>query len=105
MLHSADMGDKTKWLEYFADGVRYSLQSALFRVKHALQSLTMEERPSPKEKEVLAIIEERKEVTSTDIASRLHVSRQQAFNLLKNLVNKGLLTRFGTTKASYYIMK
>lgn len=105
MLHSADEGDKTKWLEYFADGVRYSLQSALFRVENAMKTLSISQRPTPKEQEVLRMFEAMKELTSTDVARKLDVSRQQAFNLLKSLVNKGLLMRHGTTKASYYTMK
>jgi Fic family protein len=102
MLHSADQGDKTKWLEYFSDGVRYSLQSALFKAKHAMRTLSFDERPTTREKEVLALMTEMKEITSSDVSSKFQVSRQQAFNLLKALVDKGLINRHGTTKASYY---
>ena len=105
MLHTADKGDKTKWLEYFSEGVMFSLQGALARVKEALTKLNIEERPTGKEREVLDIIQEAKEVTSTDIAQSLKVSRQQAHNLLKALVNKGLLDKKGKTKKSYYFMK
>lgn len=104
-LHSADTGDKTEWLEYFSDGVKYSLQGSLARVKQALLSLKVEERPSPKERQVLDIIQERKEITSTEVAESLKVSRQQAHRLLKSLVEKGLLTKKGKTKKSYYYLK
>jgi len=40
-LHSADSGDKTKWLEYFTDGVKYSLQSALGRIKEGLSDFPL----------------------------------------------------------------
>lgn len=104
-LHSADKGNKTEWLEYFSDGVKYSLQGALTKVKEAVFKLKVEERPTPKEKEVLDIIQERKEITSTDIADLLKVSRQQAHSLLKALVNKGFLGKKGSTKKSYYYLK
>ena len=55
-LHSADKGDKTAWLEYFSDGVKYSLQSALARVKDAVDNISMEERLTPREKEVLKML-------------------------------------------------
>ena len=104
-LHSADSGDKTEWLEYFSDGVKYSLQSALSRIEGALFKLKIEERPTAKERQVLEIVQEQKEVTSSDVAKVLDVSRQQAHSLLKSLIEKGFLTRKGTTKSSYYLMK
>jgi len=36
-LHTADTGNKTEWLEYFSEGIMYSLQSALSRVKQAFK--------------------------------------------------------------------
>jgi len=105
MLHSADEGDKTKWLEYFSDGVKYSLQSALAKVQNAVKTLKIAERPTTKEKVVLNMMTKQPEITSREIALALRVSRQQAHNLLKSLVDKGLAERRGTTKSSYYILK
>ncbi len=105
MLHTADKGDKTEWLEYFAEGVGYSLQSALARFENAMQGLSVKNRPTPKEGEVLVFLKEQKEVTSSDLAKKFEVSRQQAHNLLKSLVDKGLLEQKGSTKSSYYFLK
>lgn len=105
MLHSADSGDKTEWLEYFSDGVKYSLQSALARAKEAIMSLRIDEQPTPKEREVLKMIQEKHEITSQMVAKALRVSRQQAHGLLSNLVDKGLIDKKGSTKSSYYFMK
>jgi len=104
-LHSADFGDKTEWLEYFANGVKYSLQSALSRVKEGLSRLKIEKRPTPKEKQVIEIIRKKRQVTSSDIAEDLDVSRQQAHNLLTSLIEKGIIGKKGKTKSSYYYMK
>lgn len=104
-LHSADSGNKTEWLEYFSEGVMYSLQSSLARIQNAIRTLSIKERPTTKERQVLEIMQEQPEITSTEIASQLKVSRQQAHNLLRSLVNKGLLERKGTTKSSYYVLK
>jgi Fic family protein len=104
-LHTADEGDKTEWLEYFTDGIRFSLQAALSRVKEAQLALRVEDRPSPKERRVLEIITERKQVTSSDLVRLLKVSRQQAYNLLKGLMSKGLIDKKGQTKKSYYFLK
>ncbi len=105
MLHSADKGNKTKWLEYYSDGVMYSLQSALAKIKTAIKTLNIEERPSPKEREVIKIIDENRQVTSQIIAKSLHVSRQQAHKLLRSLLDKGLVGKKGSTKSSYYFLK
>ncbi len=105
MLHSADNGDKSQWLEYFSDGVKYSLQSAYARVKNAVKTLAFQDQPTPKEKEVLIYLTEHPEITSTDIAGKLKVSRQQAHALLKSLVEKGLVMKKGITKRSFYALK
>lgn len=104
-LHTADNSDKTEWLEYYSEGVMYSLKSALERVKNSLKMLSIAERPTPKEKMVLDIILKQPEITSKEIAQALKVSRQQAHNLLRSLVEKNLVGRKGSTKSSYYFLK
>lgn len=105
MLHTADEGNKTEWLEYFTDGIKYSLQSALSKAQNSMRTLKMIDRPTPKEKGVLDIMTKEPELTSTEIADKLNVSRQQAHNLLSSLVEKGLLKRKGSTKGSYYVLE
>jgi Fic family protein len=104
-LHSADSGDKTEWLEYFTDGVKYSLQSALAKIEEGLKSVSFDMRPSKREKDVLELIKKYKEITSSDVAKDLNISRQQAFNLLDGLISKGYLEKQGSTKNSFYILR
>ena len=104
-LHSADSGDKTEWLEYFSDGVKYSLQGALARVKNAVLTLDIDQRPTAKEKEVFKLFQVIKQMTSTDLAKKMSISRQQAHRLLRSLVTKGLLSKKGQTKSTYYFLK
>ncbi|MCA9372516.1 Fic family protein [Candidatus Woesebacteria bacterium] len=104
-LSTADKGDKTEWLEYFTDGMKYSLQSALGRVSNAMKSIDVEDRPTGKEQEVLEFLQTHKQVTSTDIAEEFNVSRQQAHKLLSGLVGKGFIRKKGHTKSSYYFLK
>ena len=104
-LHSADSGDKTEWLEYFSDGVKYSLQGALARVKNAVFTLNINQRPTAKEKQVLKLFQTIKQMTSTDLAKKINISRQQAHSLLRSLVNKGFLEKRGQTKSAYYFLK
>lgn len=109
-LHSADSGDKTAWLEYFLEGIAYSLQAAQARVellKDRTGKILGEKRVlvSNREEEALRIIIDRKAIKTSDIQNALSVSRQQAHNLLSSLVKKGVLTKYGSTKLSYYKLK
>lgn len=104
-LHTADAGDKTEWLDYFTDGMKYSLQSAYAKYKNALTTLSASERLTPKEQKVVAILQEKGEIISSDLSEILRVSRQQAHSLLSALVEKGFLGKKGNTKASYYYIK
>lgn len=108
ILHTADEGDKTLWLEYFLEGISYSLQAALARIKELsgakLDEVTGEKRVlvTNREEDVLQIVLEKKAVKMTDVSETLSVTRQQAHALLASLVKKGILEKFGKTKTSYY---
>lgn len=105
LLHTADTGDKSQWLQYFCDGVKYSLQSAFGRLKIAMRTLSVPNRPTRRESEVLAMFDNQKEITSSEVVSKLEVTRQQAHNLLTALIDKGFVAKRGSTKSSYYILK
>lgn len=104
-LHTADQGDKTIWLEYFTDGVKFSLQSALSRIESGLSQMSFDIRPTPRESDALKLIQQYRQMNSADVVKELKISRQQAFNLLKALTEKGFVEKKGTTKNSYYILK
>ncbi len=104
-LHSADKGSQTQWLEYFTDGVKYSLQSALSRIETGMTQLSFDLRPSPRERDALKIIQKYRQISTADLLRELKITRQQAFNLLKALTEKGYIEKKGTTKDSYYVIK
>ena len=104
-LHTADGGDKTEWLEYFTDGVKYSLQGALAKARNAISTLAVSQQPTPREQEVLKVFSDIEEVNSGIVASKLGVTRQQAHKLLQSLVKRGLIEKHGSTKSSYYKLK
>jgi Fic family protein len=101
-LASADGGQQTNWLEYYTDGMKYSLQSALAKAKASSETLPVNSRPSRREAEVFELFSLGRQLTTKQVANHLNISRQQAFNLLHGLVNKGLLEKKGSTKDSYY---
>ena len=101
-LSKADGGEHTVWIEYFTDGVKYSLLSALENAKKAVVTLNIGERLTTKEKEILKLAQELNEFITSDIVDRLGVSRQQVHKLLASLVKKGFINKSGSTKASMY---
>lgn len=104
-LSSADKGNKSEWLTYFTDGVKYSLQSALSRIETAMQTEKVADRPTPKEQAILTYLSSHAEVTSQDLVAEFNISRQQAHKLLAGLVDKGYVQKKGDTKGSFYKLK
>ena len=107
-LHLADKKPETDWLEYFLEGIAYSLQAAIARINDLkntkFEEVTGEKRVlvTNREEEVLQIAIEKKAIKTIDIQESLSVTRQQAHALLHSLVKKGLLDKYGKTKTSYY---
>src|SRR3989344_25424 len=91
-LHLADAGDETGWLEYFLEGIAYSLQAASGRIelmrKAGVEEVMGEKRVlvTPREEQVLEIVINKKAVKTPDIEGALSVTRQQAHSLLASLV-------------------
>jgi len=104
-LSSADKGNKSEWLTYFTDGVKYSLQSALSRIETAMQTEKVADRPTPKEQAILTYLSSHAEVISQDLVAEFNISRQQAHKLLAGLVDKGYVQKKGDTKGSFYKLK
>ncbi|KKP57945.1 MAG: Fic family protein [Candidatus Gottesmanbacteria bacterium GW2011_GWA1_34_13] len=110
-LHTADTGSKTEWLEYFLEGISFSLKAALERIKDVterrIEAIKGDKRVlvSHREEDVLQIVLELKQVKTSDVVKHLQVSRQQAQSLLHNLVDKDILIKLGKTKASWYQLK
>lgn len=103
-LHTADSGDKTMWLEYFTDGIKFSLQGALAKAKGALSTVSISKQPTPREKDVLELFQAYQEVSSAMVGESLHVTRQQAHKLLQALEKRGFIKKIGSTKSSYYVL-
>ncbi len=103
-LHTADSGDKTLWLEYFTDGIKFSLQGALAKAKDSLTTVSVSKQPTPREKDVLELFQMHQEVSSTMVATKFHVTRQQAHKLLQALEKSGFVKKIGSTKSSYYVL-
>jgi Fic family protein len=102
-LSMADKGNLTQWLEYFTDGLKYSLESAIAKAENSLSQISVLMRLTPREKQVLEKFTSMGEFTSADVVKFLKVSRQQVNLIIKGLMEKGRIEKKGgTTKGAFY---
>lgn len=98
-------GDLTDWLEYAAEGLQLTLEKVWARI----QRLTAESGSRrivlrPKQEKLLNLLRDHASLTPRQIWEDLGVSRQGAMDLLKPLIEAGLIRRVGTKKSGRYIL-
>src|SRR5713101_8477518 len=98
-------GDLTEWLEYAAEVIRLTLEKVWVRI----QQLAAETGPAklvlrPKQEHLLQMLRDRKSLAPREIWEGIGVSKQGAMNLLKPLIEAGLVRRIGTKKSGQYIL-
>ena len=97
--------DLTQWLEYSAEGLLLTLE----RVWQRVQKFTGQTGPAklvlrPRQEQLLQLLRDKKSMTPSEIWAALGVSRQGAMDLLKPLIQAGLVKKIGTKKAGQYIL-
>lgn len=99
-------GDLTNWIEYSAAGLRLTLE----RVWTRLQKLTARSSKAklvlrPKQEQLLHLLRERKALTPREIWDGIGISKQGALDLLRPLIQAGLVRRIGTKKTGRYVLR
>jgi len=100
-----ERNDLTSWLEYSADGLRVTLEHVWTRI----QKLTAHAGKKklvlrPKQEQLLHLLRERKALTPREIWEGVGVSKQGALDLLRPLIEAGLVKRVGTKKTGRYLL-
>ena len=98
--------DLTSWLEYLAEGLEVTLQHVWTRIQRfAAQSAGQKLTLRPRQEQLLQLLRERGSLAPREIWAFLGVSRQGAMDLIKPLVEAGLVVREGTRKSGRYKLK
>lgn len=98
--------DLTLWLEYVAEGLETSLQRVWTRLrKFAALSAAPRLILRPRQEQLLQFLRDRGGMTPQEIWGALGISRQGALNLIKPLVEAGLIVREGTRKSGRYRLR
>ncbi len=107
--HYQEGKDFTPWLEYFTEGFLVEARKALEQIQaigfgkvSKKSDQVFLDRDAIQIMDFLTTIGQ---ITSDDVVDILKVAKRTAQLKLKKLVDKGLLTRQGSTTATYYILK
>lgn len=97
--------DLTGWLDYCAEGLGLTLERVWTRVqKFAAQTKQKKLVLRPRQEQLLQLLRDQKSLTPREIWDALAVSKQGALDLLRPLIQAGLIKRIGTQKTGRYIL-
>lgn len=97
--------DLTGWLDYCAEGLLLTLERVWTRVqKFAAQTRQKKLVLRPRQEQLLQLLRDQKSLTPREIWDALAVSKQGALDLLRPLIQAGLVKRIGTQKTGRYIL-
>jgi len=95
--------DLTEWLEYVAEGIEKTLSAVWKRIERfSAQAVAPKLTLRPRQEQLLHFLRERRTMTPAEIWEAVGVSRQGAMDLLKPLLQAGLVIREGTRKTGRY---
>jgi Fic family protein len=97
--------DLSAWLEYCAQGLRLTLETAWLRI-HTLQVRSVEKLVlRPRQEQLLLLLRDHGGMMPADIWHALGVSRQGAMDLLRPLLDAGVVEKIGGNKTGRYVLK
>ncbi len=99
-------GDLTSWLEYCAEGLLQTLEQVWDRMGQLALATTREPLVlRPRQEQLLKLLGKGGGMTPAAIREALKVSKQGSMDLLRPLLQAGLVKRIGTLKTGRYILK
>ena len=98
-------GDLSDWLEYSAEAIRLTLERVWERVRR-LEILAGKPKLTlrPRQERLLQLLRERGALAPREIWDAIGVSRQGAMDLLRPLLQAGVIRKIGTKKSGKYIL-
>lgn len=97
--------DLTAWLEYSATGLRKTLERAWLRIQ-TFQSASVEKLVlSPRQEHLLHLLRDHGSMAPSEIWQALKVSRQGAMDILRPLLDAGLVEKIGGKKTGHYVLR
>ena len=103
--HAGD--DLSGWLEYCAEGLRTTLERAWLRIQTIQGGASGARKLAlrPRQEQLLHLLRDHGSMVPNEIWSALAVSRQGAMDLLRPLIEAGLVEKVGGAKTGHYVLK
>jgi Fic family protein len=97
--------DLSAWLEYCAAGLRQTLARAWLRIQTFQVKSTEKLVLRPRQEQLLHLLRDHRSMAPSEIWKALGVSRQGAMDLLRPLLNVGLVEKVGGKKTGRYTLR
>ena len=97
--------DLSGWLEYCAEGLRQTLERVWLRVQAFNVKSPDKLVLRPKQERLLQLLRDHRSMAPAELWKTLDVSRQGAMDLLRPLIEAGLVEKVGTKKNGRYILR
>ncbi|MEW6427210.1 MAG: Fic family protein [Thermodesulfobacteriota bacterium] len=97
--------DLTGWLEYNAEGLRQTLERVWLRTRTLQSSGPAKVILRPKQERLLLFLRDHGSMAPAELWAALGVSRQGAMDLLRPLLEAGLVEKIGSRKSGRYSLR
>ena len=97
--------DLSHWLEYCAEGLQQTLESVWLRIQAFKVKSPNKLVLRPKQERLLQLLRDHGSLAPKEIWEALEVSRQGAMDLLRPLIEAGVVEKLGTKKSGRYVLK
>lgn len=97
--------DMSAWLEYCAAGLRQTLKRAWLRIQTLQVKSTEKLVLRPRQEQLLHLLRDHGGMAPAEIWEALGVSRQGAMDLLRPLLDAGVVEKVGGNKTGRYVLK
>ena len=97
--------DLTAWLEYCAAGLRQTLERAWLRIQTFQTKTAKKLVLRPRQEQLLRLLRDHGSMPPGEIWEALGVSRQGAMDLLRPLLDAGLVEKVGGKKTGRYVLR
>ena len=97
--------DLTAWLEYCAAGLRQTLERAWLRIQTFQVKSEGKVVLRPRQEQLLHLLRDHGGMAPSEIWKALGISRQGAMDLLRPMIDAGLVEKVGGKKTGIYVLK
>lgn len=97
--------DLTYWIEYVAIGVRDTLQAVIHRIALATVTAPDPYELTSKQEDVIRFLKDKGRVAVSELENTFGITRSRVNQIIKPLVDQGIVHRLGKTRSTRYFLK